>query len=156
MYSLQPIINSVSRFFYNRAIGLLLVRVAAGSIFLFHGWAKVADMPATITAFDALGFSPLIAVLIAWAEIIGGASLILGIAPRIWAAILGAEMLVAAGIMSQVGGLAAAEFELLLAAVSFGIMLLGSGKFALYKMECNECNGLFCIKKNRVCVMMSA
>jgi len=155
MDAFQPVINRVSRFFFNRSIGLLLVRVVAGAIFFAHGYGKVADMPTTITTFDALGLSPLIAVLIAWIEMIGGISLILGIAPRIFAAILGVEMLVAASIIARLEGFAAAEFELLLMAVSFGIMLLGSGKYALYKMECNTCNGLFCIKKNKVCVMMA-
>jgi len=155
MRHLQPVINHVSRFFYNRAVGLLLVRIVLGAIFLAHGWAKVGDMSTTILSFDALGLSPLIAVLIAWVEIIGGISLILGIAPRVWAALLGLEMLIAALIIGQLEGLPAVEFELLLAATAFGIMLIGSGKYALYTMECDQCNGLFCIKKNRVCVMIA-
>ena len=154
MPHLQPIILRVSRFFYNRSAGLLILRVVAGFIFLAHGWSKVADMSATISLFDGLGFSPLIAVIIAWVEIVGGVSLILGIAPRLLAALLGFEMLVAGLIVSNLEGrLQAAEFEFLLAAVAFGIMFLGSGRLALYKMECNTCNGLLCIKKNRVCVM---
>jgi putative oxidoreductase len=151
---MQPVIQRVSRFFYNRSIGLLFLRVSAGAIFLVHGWQKVADMSTAIGFFDSLGFSPLIAVLIAWLEIVGGAALILGIAPRIFAAVLGVEMLVAALIVIGYGtGVVSAEFELLLAAVSFGIMFLGSGRFAIYKMECDACNGLLCIRKNRVCVM---
>ncbi|HWH07317.1 MAG TPA: DoxX family protein [Candidatus Paceibacterota bacterium] len=150
---MQPYINTISRFFYNRSLGLLLIRVAAGSIFLLSGWSKLADMSGTITAFDGYGFSPLFAVLIAWFEVLGGLSLILGIAPRPVAGLLGIEMLAAALLLNGARGFAGVQLELLLAAVAFGIMLLGSGKYALYKMECNTCNGLFCIKKNRVCVM---
>ena len=155
MQHLQPVINHVSRFFYNRAVGLLVIRVVLGSVFLSHGLTKVGDMATTILAFDALGLSPIIAVLIAWVEIIGGVSLILGIAPRIWATLLGLEMLVAALMIGLVEGIEAVQFEILLAATAFGIVLIGSGKYALYKMECNKCNGLFCIKKNQVCVMIS-
>ena len=150
---MQSAIQRVSRLLYNRSAGLLLVRAGAGLIFLSHGLSKIGDMSTTIMFFDSLGFSPLIAVLIAWLEIIGGVSLILGIAPRMFAGVLGVEMLIAALTISQTGGLRAAEFEFLLAAVSLGIMLLGSGKYALYTMECDRCHGLFCVKKNRVCIM---
>lgn len=153
---MQPYINSISRFFYNRAIGLLLVRVAAGAIFLLNGWSRISDMSSTVSIFDSYGLSPLFAVGIAWFEILGGVSLILGIAPRPIAGLLGLEMVIAALYFGSVRGFEGVELEILLAAVTFGIMLLGSGKYALYKMECNTCNGLFCIKKNRVCVMAPA
>lgn len=150
---MEPYINHISRFFYNRSVGLLFVRIVAGGIFIVHGWAKVNDMAHTITFFDSYGLSPLIAVMIAWLELLGGAALILGIAPRIMAGLLGIEMLVATLLVFSNSGADAAQFPLLLGAASFGIMLVGSGRFALYTMECGTCNGLFCIKKNRVCVM---
>ena len=150
---MQFYIHRIGRFFYNRSLGLLLIRVATGAIFLVHGLGKLGDMSSTIISFDSYGLTPLFAVFVTWLEILGGLALIFGIAPRILGALLGIEMLLAALLLSGVRGFSGVQFELLLAAVSFGIMLLGSGKFALYKMECNVCNGLFCIKKNRVCVM---
>lgn len=146
-------IQRVSRYLYNRSAGLLLIRVTAGAVFLANGLQKVGDMSTTITAFDAFGFSPLIAVFIAWLEIIGGISLIFGIAPRLFGGILGIEMLVAAYLVSEGRGLLAAELELLLAAISLGIMLVGSGRYALYTMECDKCGGMFCIRRNGVCIM---
>ena len=143
----------MSRLLYNRSAGLLLLRIAAGSIFLSHGLQKVGDMSTTITYFDSLGLSPLIAVLIAWLEIIGGVSLILGIAPRMFAGVLAVQMFGATLLMNQIGSTGSTELEFLLAFVMLGIMLLGSGKYALYTMECDRCNGLFCVKKNRVCIM---
>ncbi|HYE23382.1 MAG TPA: DoxX family protein [Candidatus Paceibacterota bacterium] len=150
---MQPAIRRVSKIFYNRSAGLLLVRVAAGSIFLSHGYQKIADMSATIMLFDTLGFSPLIAIFIAWLEILGGVALILGIAPRVFAGVLGIEMIIAALLISGGSMFAAAEFELLLAATMIGVVLIGSGRYALYTMECDKCSGLFCIKKNGVCVV---
>jgi len=150
---MQPLIQKVSRFLYNRPIGLLIIRIAVGAIFLSHGLGKISDTSGTIAYFDTLGFSPLIAFFIAWLEVLGGLSLILGVAPRVFAALLGAEMFIATLIIQSTGGLG--ELEFLLAAAAFGIMFLGSGKYALYKMECNTCNGLLCIKKNRVCVMQA-
>lgn len=145
----------MSSFFYNRNFGLLLIRVVAGAIFVAHGLAKVNDFSGTILLFDDLGLSPLFAFLATWLEILGGTSLILGIAPRIFAGLLGLQMLVAAGLLGRTLGASGVELELLLAAVSLGLMMLGSGRYALYKMECNTCNGLLCIKKNRICIMAS-
>lgn len=150
---MQPVIQKVSRYFYNRSAGLLLMRAALGSVFFFHGYLKVADMSMTILTFDGMGLSPLFAVITAWLEMIGGIALILGIAPRVFAAVLGAEMLLAAILVGREGGLVAAEYELLLAAVSIGLMLVGSGKYALYTMECDRCESLFCVKRNGVCIM---
>lgn len=150
---MQPYIRKVSSFFYNRTVGLLLLRVAAGAIFVGHGFTKMSDMSSTMILFDAYGLTPFIAIVIAWVEVLGGVSLILGIAPRIAAAILGLEMLIAAIALGRSTGFSGVELELLLAVVCFGIMTLGSGRYALYKMECDNCNGLLCIKKNNVCVM---
>lgn len=150
---MDPYIRKVSSFFYNRNVGLLLLRVAAGAIFVGHGFAKVSDMSTTMVVFDSFGLTPLIAVIVAWLEILGGVSLILGIAPRIASAVLGFEMVVAALALGRSTGFSGVELELLLAVVCFGIMTLGSGRYALYKMECDNCNGLFCIKKNNICVM---
>ena len=150
---MQPYIFRVSSFFYNRNVGLLLLRIATGAIFLGHGLAKVGDMSTTIMVFDSFGLTPFIAVFIAWLEILGGVSLILGIAPRIAAAVLGLEMIIAAGALGRTSGFAGVELELLLATVCFAIMTLGSGRYALYKMECDNCNGLFCMKSKGVCVV---
>lgn len=152
---MRPIIQQVSSFFYNRNFGLLLIRVVAGAIFVAHGLAKVNDFSGTILMFDEIGLSPLFALGATWLEILGGTSLILGIAPRIFAGLLGLQMLVAAGLVGRTLGASGVELELLLAAVSLGLMMLGSGRYALYKMECDTCNGLLCIKKNRICIMAS-
>ncbi len=152
---MRPIIQQVSSFFYNRNFGLLLIRIVAGAIFVAHGLAKVNDFSGTILMFDEIGLSPLFALGATWLEILGGTSLILGIAPRIFAGLLGLQMLVAAGLVGRTLGASGVELELLLAAVSLGLMMLGSGRYALYKMECDTCNGLLCIKKNRICIMAS-
>lgn len=134
-------INSVSRFFYRQNIGLLVLRVATGLIFLMHGWAKVNNMMQTVGMFGHMGFPAWVAYFIAWLEVIGGLALILGIATRFFALLFGIEMLVATFLAGFGRGLG---LEFYLAAVSLAIALTGSGAFSVFKMECDRCGGMVC------------
>jgi len=70
--------------------------------------------------------------------------LIFGIFSRIAAAALGIEMIFAIFLTGIGKGFGPHEMEILLMAGSLGIALVGSGKFALYKMECDNCAGMLC------------
>lgn len=138
--------NAISRFFYRRVLGLFLLRAATGLIFFIHGWMKVSAMAQTVSMFAHMGFSAPVAYGIAWLEVIGGLALILGIATRFFAVVLGIEMLVAAFIVGHGFG-----FEFYLAMVSFAIALIGSGRFSVFKMECETCGGILCDGTANVC-----
>ena len=139
--------NSISRFFYQRSWGLLILRVATGLIFLMHGWMKVNGLAQTVGMFGHMGFPAWVAYFIAWLELLGGLALILGIATRFFGVVFGIEMLVATFIVGFGRGLG---FEFYLAMVSFAIALMGSGAFSVYKMECDTCGGFLC--DGEVCV----
>ncbi|MBA3789390.1 DoxX family protein [Patescibacteria group bacterium] len=143
------VINRASRFFYNRSFGLLLIRVAIGVLFFTHGLSKVQSLSMVSAMFVHFGFFPWIGFLIAWLEVIGGLALILGVATRVFAVLFGIEMLVATLLIGFSRGLGI-EFTLML--VSFGLALTGSGRFSIFKMECNECGGLLCDGRTGVCV----
>jgi putative oxidoreductase len=81
---------------------------------------------------------------ISWLEVVGGLMLIFGILTRVAAAALGIEMIFAIFLTGIGKGFGPHELEILLMAGSLGIALLGSGKFALYKMECDNCTGMLC------------
>jgi putative oxidoreductase len=81
---------------------------------------------------------------ISWLEVVGGLMLIFGILTRVAAAALGIEMIFAIFLTGIGKGFGPHELEILLMAGSLGIALLGSGKFALYKMECDNCAGMLC------------
>ncbi|HUY62505.1 MAG TPA: DoxX family protein [Candidatus Paceibacterota bacterium] len=134
-------INALSRFFYERALGLLVLRVATGLIFFLHGWAKVNDMMQTVGMFSHMGFPVWVAYFIGWLETIGGLALILGIATRFFGVVFGIEMLVATFVVGFGRGLG---IEFYLAAVSFAIALMGSGRFSVFSMECERCGGMLC------------
>lgn len=138
---MKILVNKTSRFFYSPAFGLLLIRVAAGVIFLTHGWMKVQNIEQTVMFLGQMGIILPLAYFISWLEVIGGVALILGVATRIFGVAFGIEMLVATLLMGFGRGLG---LDFVLCLMSFGIALTGSGKYSVYRMECKHCGGMLC------------
>ncbi|GGY28262.1 DoxX family protein [Paludibacterium paludis] len=67
-----------------------VLRLALGTMFLAHGLTKVLvfTLPGTAQFFESVGFPGFLAYPVAFAEVGGGALLLLGIAPRLVAALL--------------------------------------------------------------------
>ncbi len=126
-------IHHVTRFAYHKAMGLLLIRLATGWVFINHGWMKLQDLRGADSFFAGLGLPPGTAMLIAAIEVIGGIMLALGVAPRLAGAILGIEMIVATLLVGAPSG--NYELEILLAAGALAVFLVGAGKYSLYSME---------------------
>ncbi len=138
-------INQLSRFTRNRALGLLLIRLALGLVFFMHGWNKVNNLGMVEGFFTQLGFGGATGVFIAWLEVIGGLALILGVFTRVFGVIFGIEMLVAIFATGFGRGYYQPhELEIFLMLVSFGVALAGSGGYSLWKMECDLCGGMMC------------
>ncbi len=144
---LTDTINGISRIFYQRSSGLLLLRVSTGLIFILHGWMKVNALARTAVMFGHMGFPMWVGYFIAWLELIGGIALVLGILTRFFGVVFGIEMLVATFLVGFGRGLG---LEFYLAMVSFSIALMGSGAFSVFPMECRECGGMLC--DGEVCV----
>nr|WP_321484170.1 DoxX family protein [uncultured Cohaesibacter sp.] len=115
-----------------------LLRVSSGALLLAHGLMKIFifTIPGTVGFFESLGFPGLFAYLTIFAEVIGGAALIFGIATRAVAILtlppLIGALYVHAGngwVFSSEGG--GWEFPLFWAIANLSIALLGSGAFAL-------------------------
>ena len=115
-----------------------LLRVISGALLLAHGLMKIFifTIPGTVGFFESLGFPAIFAYLTIFAEVVGGAALILGVATRAVAIltlppILGA-LTVHWGngwVFSSEGG--GWEFPLFWAITNLSIALLGSGAFAV-------------------------
>jgi uncharacterized membrane protein YphA (DoxX/SURF4 family) len=120
---------------HHPSTGLLLIRLSAGLIFFTHGLMKVESLPMTILMFIHFGFPVWVAYFIAWLEVIGGLGLMLGIGTRIFGFLFGVEMLVATILIGFARGFG---FEFTLCLVSFGIMFLGAGRFALHTLWIKE------------------
>lgn len=126
-------IHHVTRFAYHKAMGLLLVRLATGWVFINHGWMKLQNLRGADSFFAGLGLPPGTAMLVAAIEVIGGIMLAFGIAPRLAGLVLGIEMVVALLLVSIPAG--SYELEALLAASALATFLVGAGRYSLYSME---------------------
>lgn len=147
---MKSFLNRMSRFWFARSLGILLIRLEVGFVFFTHGLMKVEHMVRTMQLFAGMGLPSWVAFFIAWLEVIGGAALMFGIATRIFAVMFGIQMLVAValslshavtpvGWQSVMGGM-----EMFLAIMSFALALMGSGHYALLPLECRRCGGMLC------------
>lgn len=148
---MKKLVNTTSRHFYNQSLGLLLIRLAPGLIFLTHGWMKIQNMDQTVMFLAQMGISAPAVYFISWLEVIGGIALILGVATRLFGLLFGIEMLVAAVIVGFGRGV---SIDLMLSLISFGIALAGSGKYSIYKMECKHCGGMLCNGAAGTCTLV--
>lgn len=125
----------------NHDLGLFLLRLAVGIIFVVHGWEKFSDMTGTIGFFDQLGFPAALAYLVAAIELLGGIALIIGFWTDLAALLLAIIMVVAllyvkistfkVGFLGPMGY----ELDLALLAANLAILFAGPGKFSALKKK---------------------
>ncbi len=121
------------------SLGLAILRVVVGIVFIYHGYDKLfaSGIAGTTGFFTQIGAplpglaAPLVGVL----EFAGGIALILGLLTRPIAGLLAITVLTALvlvhlpnGFSAQNGGY---EFVLTLAAASLALVLIGPGAYAL-------------------------
>lgn len=121
-----------------RNLALLILRVFVGGTFVFHGVLKAMQMDQTVGFFSQIGFSAMWAYIATYAEIIGGALLVLGIFTLYGAILVGAVMAVAAFKvkwtlpgMPFIGRYLASELDLSLLVSAITLGLMGSGSWSL-------------------------
>lgn len=121
-------------------LGLLLLRLALGVIFISHGYPKLTYPNAMHGMFVQHGLPAYFVTIAAVLEVFGGGLIILGFMTRIAALLLAMEMAVAIWKVHSVGGLMAVhnyEFPLALAAACFALATVGAGRasvdYALYE-----------------------
>ncbi len=152
---MKTFLNSASRFWYSRSLGILLIRLEVGFIFFIHGLSKVENMSRTMQMFANMGFPSWVGAFIGILEVVGGLALIFGVLTRVFAVAFGIQMLVAVYLslgraaasasaaapswQSTMGGM-----EMFLAIMAFALALMGSGRYALWARECRDCGGMAC------------
>jgi putative oxidoreductase len=127
--------------FNNSCLGVLLVRIAIGIVFINAGWMKVSNMEPVITGFASMGFNSALAYFVSYAELLGGALILVGLLTRYAAFVIAIIMLVAVKVLSGNGFSMANggfEYPLVLAIISFGLVFLNSGKYSLDQLLCKK------------------
>ncbi len=119
-----------------KPLGLLLLRVALGVIFIFHGYPKLFSSTGQMMGFFIHVGLPGYFVFIAGVlEFFGGILLIIGLFTRIAGLLLAGEMLVAMwkvhGLFSNPAAVDNYQFPLSLAVATFALATLGAGVISL-------------------------
>ena len=121
---------------YERNLGILLIRVGTGLVFFMHGVMKLQSIDMVNKMFNHLGLPAPIGMLIAALETVGGLALVFGVFTRVFAVLLGIEMLIAIFLTGGPNtGWQQHELEALLMAVSFGLVYTGSGKWSIWHWD---------------------
>lgn len=122
--------------------GVAVVRVAAGLVFLVHGYAKFAGGLGGVSAFFeklSIPLPGLMAPFIATLELVGGALLILGLLTR-WIGLLFAIEMVVTALWVQIPGRGwnASELDRVLLAAGLLLFLAGPGCAAVDEVWTKE------------------
>ncbi|GEK59245.1 DoxX family protein [Marinococcus halophilus] len=121
----------------NMEVGLLILRVVTGIIFLAHGADKLMNgMSASAASFGSMGMPDGTAPTVAVIEAVGGVLLILGVLTRVVAGLFAIIMLGAiVTVKWQQGLVGGFELDLILMAASIHLVLAGSRMLALKKRK---------------------
>jgi putative oxidoreductase len=76
---------------------LVFVRLALGTVFIMHGWPKIANLGGTIGFAERLGYVPgeFFGVALAFIEFGGGILLLLGLGTRLAALLIATTQVIA-------------------------------------------------------------
>ena len=118
-----------------KPLGLLVLRVALGASFIFHGYPKLSDPSHALKQFSGFGFPSYFAYIFGILEVFGGGLLIAGLLTRGAALLLAIEMgiLLGRSIIPSVGIYAFGryEFPLLLGAMALALATTGAGLISI-------------------------
>ncbi|MBU4304616.1 MAG: DoxX family protein [Candidatus Omnitrophica bacterium] len=122
---------------YYGDIGLLILRLGLGAMFIFHGWPKISGGAQLWPGFgEAVSFCGINFGFMFWgfmaacAEFFGGIFIALGIAFRLFCFLLAITMIVASFMHLGKGeGLAAAAHAIEMGIVFISLFFIGPGNF---------------------------
>lgn len=120
----------------NLDVALLLVRVGLAAVFIAHGWDKLSDMDSTVKFFtNVVHISAFWAYLVAYVELLGGISMLIGFGTG-WSGILLAMTMIGAIALLKIskGFVGGFEFDLVLFLSAIAISFAGPGKYTIERL----------------------
>lgn len=129
------------------SLGLLIIRLGIGAVFLFHGIQKLSNMEMTVMFFGTIGIGAFFTWVVALVETIGGIALIFGLFTKPFAFLFAIIMLVAIFKVKWSLGFMAFELDFVLLIASLGLVTAGGGSYSLERLlpKC-ACNPNGCCK----------
>lgn len=125
-----------------KVLGLFLLRVVLGAVFIAHGWAKISGMEGTVGFFASLGLPAFMAYVVAWVEFLGGIAVILGVFTRIAAYLLAITMVVAIFLVKiKAGFLGGYELDLILLASALVVAWSDIGPYSVSSLVSKRKSG---------------
>lgn len=116
-------------------LGIFIMRLILGIIFIAHGWSKLQNMEGTIGFFASIGLGAFMAYVVALIEFLGGLSMIIGVGTSVFGVLIALVMIGAiVFVKGKTGGLTGPggfELDLGLLAMSLGIAMSGPGRFRI-------------------------
>jgi putative oxidoreductase len=115
-------------------LALLLLRLALGIVFAYHGLPKLRDPQDWTQSFVHMGFPGYFAYIAGAVETLGGLLLAIGLCTRLAGLLLAGEMTIALLRVDLPGSLLKVrnyELSMLLAAASFVLVVTGAGSLSL-------------------------
>ncbi|MGB6429704.1 MAG: DoxX family protein [Candidatus Acidiferrales bacterium] len=125
------------RFMENlKPLSLLLLRLALGGIFMYHGYPELfTNHNATVAGFEHMGFPSYFATLSGALEFFGGILLVVGLVTRLAALLLAIEMGIALARVAipRAGIYAVGKYQLplVLCTAAFALATVGAGAISL-------------------------
>jgi putative oxidoreductase len=118
-----------------KPLALLLLRLALGVIFLYHGLPKLTHSEQWVQNFRHMGFPGYFAYISGVLEVFGGALLIVGLFTRLSGLLLTIEMATALakvhGLLTHPANVHVYEFPLSLCVGAFVLATVGAGLISL-------------------------
>ncbi|MEK7459966.1 MAG: DoxX family protein [Patescibacteria group bacterium] len=123
-------------------VALLLLRIALGGVFLFHGIQKLMMMDGTVQFFASIGFAAWVAWLVAITEVTAGALMVLGALTNFAAWVMIIILIVAIIKVHLVNGFSVMnggyEFQLFMILTALAVLHLGHGRYAICKCSSQD------------------
>jgi putative oxidoreductase len=118
-----------------KPLALLVLRIALGVIFIYHGLPKLTHSEQWVQNFRHMGFPGFFAYISGILEVFGGAVLMVGLFTRIAGLLLAVEMATALvkvhGFVTHPANVRAYEFPLSLCVGLFVLATVGAGMISL-------------------------
>lgn len=133
----------------NKNLGLLLLRLTTGFIFLANGIMKLQGMDMVVGYFASMGLPAFIAWVVALSEVLFGSMVILGIFTRKAATVLGIIIVFAFILVHAKGPFMGMELVISLFGATFALACIGGGRYSLMAM-C-KCGGKCMACKDEKC-----